>query len=41
MATTSQTKQTIAWTDDVDDEALEQARKTGRLVLVDFSAAPA
>jgi len=40
MATTSQTKQTIAWTDDVD-KALEQARKTGRLVLVDFSAAPA
>ena len=40
MATTAQARQTIAWTDDVG-KALEQARKTGRLVLVDFSAAPA
>jgi hypothetical protein len=39
MATT-QTKDTIAWTHDAD-AALEQARKSGRLVLADFSAAPA
>jgi hypothetical protein len=39
MATT-ETRPNIAWADDVD-QALEQARKTGRLVLFDFSAAPA
>jgi len=33
-------KETIAWTHDVD-QALEKARKNGRLVLFDFSAAPA
>jgi hypothetical protein len=41
MATTQQTtKETIPWTHDVD-KALEEARKKGRLVLIDFSAAPA
>lgn len=33
-------QETIRWTADVD-QALDQARKTGRLVLFDFSAAPA
>ena len=40
MAMTPQTKDTIPWTHDVD-QALERARKAGRLVLADFSAAPA
>lgn len=33
-------QETIHWSQDVD-KALEQARTRGKLVLVDFSAAPA
>ena len=41
MPTTQQTtRESIPWTQDVD-RALEEARKKGLLVLIDFSAAPA
>jgi hypothetical protein len=41
MATTQRTaRETIPWTHDVDN-ALEEARNKGLLVLIDFSAAPA